>query len=245
MQTDKENKPTRPKASSNNPGQQLSNAHSELGFANINKIKEQRKLLDLKNQSIKSKIDLLQKEDKKIIDKIFFIKNLQTKVVNARENIKAVKSQKAIRAKKEQDQVKRLRDRNFEFKKEHQKNIQTVLEVHKAKKEAYYKEGKKFKEKAFRIKQRTERRVKTKAKTTKEVKNIGKLWMELKQDQVARERAEKLEAQRKAELAKLKKAKRAHKRFLGKEQQIFANFQKDQEFQETVLDEFKNTINND
>ena len=162
----------------------------------------------------------------------------------ARENLKELKKKKEDREKESKDEVEKLRARNFEFKKESESRLRAVHEALRAKKEAQCVEGRKLKEKVNRAKARAERKLRSKALATKKSKCVGKMWLEQQAEALAQQKAERLEEERREEVARLKKARRAQKKYLKKEESVLNNFQKDQEYQENVLEEFKNTINN-
>jgi len=80
-------------------------------------------------------------------------------------------------------------------------------------------------------------------KKTREANNIGKLWLQYQQEQKSQFIAKRLVLKHKDETNKLKKAEKMYQSFKKKEDLIVENFKKDQMYQETILEEFKNTIN--
>jgi len=129
------------------------------------------------------------------------------------------------------------------FKTEIENSKQKALEVLKTQKEQLYQEGKYLKEKALKLKEKREKKVKDKMKKTREANNIGKLWLQYQQEQKSQFIAKRLVLKHKDETNKLKKAEKMYQSFKKKEDLIVENFKKDQMYQETILEEFKNTIN--
>lgn len=220
---------------------QLSQYHEYL--SSIKKLKAQRKEMESRNITLKNKVELLEKEDKKIVDKIFYIKNLQVKVTQAREVLKTSKAQKNKRLLSEQRHVQELKKRNFEFKQDIENSKIKAIEAIKLHKEQLYQEGKRLREKALKMKIKSERKLKVEAQKTKKENDIGKQWLKYQQEQRSQLLADRLLVEQKDENNRLKKAKRELKKYQNKEQIAFSTFHKDQVYQETVLEEFKNTIN--
>lgn len=212
-------------------------------MSSIKKLKQKRKELESMNYGLKNKVNLLEKEDKKVIDKIFYIKNLQAKVTQARETLNSNKRLKEARKENEKRDCEELKRRNLEFKNDIEVSKQKAIEALKLRKEQLYQEGRKIREKALEVKVKSEKKLKTRVEKTKQINNIGKLWLIRQQEQRSQLMADRLQVEQKDEVNRLKKAKREFNTYRNKEQAILSNFQRDQAFQETVLEEFKNTIN--
>ena len=117
------------------------------------------------------------------------------------------------------------------------------IEAIKLHKEQLYQEGKRLREKALKMKIKSERKLKVEAQKTKKENDIGKQWLKYQQEQRSQLLADRLLVEQKDENNRLNKAKRELKKYQNKEQIAFSTFHKDQVYQETVLEEFKNTIN--
>lgn len=219
------------------------NPHYHDFITDLKRLKEKRREIEAQNKNLKNKVELLEKEDKKIIDKIFYIKNLQGKVTKAREAIKTNKEQKKQRLKSENKYVNELKMRNFEFKKGMQISKQKAIEALKLEKDNLGKEGRKNRQKAIKLKEKREKKLKVKVRTMKDDNNIGRLWLKHKQEERSQLLAERMLIEQKNELNRLKKAEKTLKAVQMKEQNVLDRYKRDQKYQEAALDEFKNTIN--
>ena len=211
----------------------------------IRKVRRQRMEMENKNKDLRNKIELLEKEDKKIIDKIFFIKNLQTKVQKARETVERSKKKKEELRLKRQQCVEEQKKRNLAFKKANMDSRIRIKQKMNEEKRQMYREGCKLKEKALKARSKTYLSLRKKAEQTKINKGIGKLWLKFQVDKKSQMFVKRLEQEKQDEMDKLKKEEQLYRKNKFKEKSIMSNFQKDQEYQEKVLDDFKNTINND
>ena len=211
----------------------------------IRKVRKQRMEMENRNKDLRNKIELLEKEDKKIIDKIFFIKNLQSKVQKARETVEKSKQKKEELRRKREQNIQEQKQRNFAFKKANMDSRIRIKQKMKEEKHKLYKEGCMLKEKALKARSKTYISLRKKAEQTKINKGIGKLWLKFQIDKRSEIFVKRLEQEKKAELEKLKKEEEIYRMNKFKEKSIMSNFQKDQEYQEKVLDDFKNTINQD
>ncbi len=211
----------------------------------IRKVRKLRMEMENKNKDLRNKIPLLEKEDKKIIDKIFFIKNLQSKVQKARETVEISKKKKEeLRLKREQ-LVEEQKKRNLASKKANMDSRIRIKQKMNEEKRKLYKEGCKLKEKALKARSKTYISLRKKAEQTKINKGIGKLWLKFQIDEKSEMFVKRLEQEKQIEFEKLKREEQVYRQNKFKEKGIMNNFQKDQEYQEKVLDDFKNTINND
>ena len=209
----------------------------------IKRVKKQRIAMEDRNKDLKNKIDLLEKEDKKIIDKIFFIKNLQNKVKKARDNVKKNKREKEELKRRRLLKIEAQKRKNFEFKKANVSSVQKIRQRIQEEKSRMYKEGCALKEMALQSKNFKCKEKKRKAELIKFSKGIGKLWLELQNHKRVEEMSRRLQKQKEEELDKLYKQENIYIMNKEREKRIMNNYQRDQEYQEKILEEFKHTIN--
>ena len=209
----------------------------------IKRLKKQRVAMEDRNNDLKNKIDLLEKEDKKIIDKIFFIKNLQNKVKKARDNVKKNRREKEELKRKRLLKIEAQKRKNFEFKKANASSVQKIRQRIQEEKSRMYKEGCALKEMALQSKNMKCQEKKRKAELIKFSKGMGKLWLELQNHKRIEEMSRRLEEQKEAELDKLYRQEHIYIKNKEREKLVMNNYQRDQEYQERILEEFKQTIN--